>query len=77
VITDVVVEDMGVKDKVPKFKMHKNIPLHIQELKCEKCIYELEDHVGEKTLGSNLPPKLGLAKGTHFASFCNRLLGGT
>jgi hypothetical protein len=37
-------------------------------------IYELEDLDGEKALGSNLPPKLGLTKRTLLASFPNRSL---
>jgi hypothetical protein len=40
----------------------ENILLHIQKLNYRKGIYELENHVGEKTLNSNLPPKLGPAK---------------
>jgi hypothetical protein len=31
-------------------------------LNCGKGVYELEDHVGEEALNSNLPPKLGPIK---------------
>jgi hypothetical protein len=41
---------------VPKCKLLENIPLRIQELNYEKNVYELKDHVGEKTLSWNLPP---------------------
>jgi hypothetical protein len=46
------------KRMVLKFKLLKNIHLHIQELNYGKGIYELEDCVGEEAcLSSNLPPK--------------------
>jgi len=66
---------MWVQGKmVPKHELLKSIPLHIQELNCKKNVYELEDHVGEKALGSNLSPKLGPAKRTFLTSFLSRLL---
>ncbi len=40
----------------------KSIFLHIQGLNYGKGIYELEDHVGQKALNSNLLLKLGLVK---------------
>jgi hypothetical protein len=52
----------------------ESILLHIQELNYKKDIYELENHVGEKTLNSNLPLKLGPAKQIPLASFLNCLL---
>ncbi len=59
---------------VPKHELFESIPLHVQKLNCEKCTYELKDHVGEEALSSNLPPKLGFAKITFLASFFSRLL---
>jgi hypothetical protein len=44
---------------MPKCKLFKNIPLHVQELNYERSIYELEDHVGENALSSDWPPKHG------------------
>jgi len=35
---------------VPKCELLKSIPLHVQKLKCEKNVSELEDYVGEDTL---------------------------
>jgi hypothetical protein len=40
----------------------KNIPLHVQGLNCGEGVYELEDHVGEETLSSNLLLELGSVK---------------
>jgi hypothetical protein len=39
---------------VPKCKLLESIPLHVQELKCEKSVYELEDYVGEEALSLDL-----------------------
>ncbi len=39
---------------VPKCELFENIPLHVQELKCEKGIYELEDYVEEEALSLDL-----------------------
>jgi hypothetical protein len=38
--------------------LFKNILLHIQGLNCEKNVYELEDHVRQEALSSNLLLKL-------------------
>jgi hypothetical protein len=41
------------------------VKLEMHELYClnyGKGVYELEDPIGEEAQGSNLPPKLGLAK---------------
>jgi hypothetical protein len=54
---------------VPKHELLKSIPLHIQEQNYGKDVYELEDHVGEKTFSSNLSPKFGPT--TPFANFLN------
>ncbi len=54
---------------MPKLEMHE-----LYCLNCRKGVYELEDHVGEEALVSNLLPKLGLAKKTLPTSFPNRLL---
>jgi hypothetical protein len=43
---------------VPKRKVFKNIPLHVQGLNYGKGVYELEDRVGEEALSSNLPLEL-------------------
>jgi hypothetical protein len=48
--------------------------LHIEKLNYEKGIYEMGDHVGEKALNLNLPPKLRLAKKNPPTIFPNRLL---
>jgi hypothetical protein len=47
---------------LPKYMLLKSIFLHIQGLNYGKGIYELEDHVGQKALNSNLLLKLGLVK---------------
>jgi len=47
---------------VQKRKLFKNIPLHVQGLNYGKGVYELEDHVGEKALSSNLLLALGSIK---------------
>jgi hypothetical protein len=39
---------------VPKCELLESIPLHVQELKCEKGVYELEDYVGEEALNLDL-----------------------
>jgi hypothetical protein len=63
---------MWVQEKmVLKHELLNNIPLHIQEQNFGKDIYELEDHVGEEVLSSNLPPKLGLVRKILFTSFPN------
>jgi hypothetical protein len=59
---------------VPKLKMHENIPPHIQKQNYEKCIYELEDPIREEALGSNLSPKLGLAKKNSSCKFSQSLV---
>jgi hypothetical protein len=59
---------------VPKHKLFKSIPLHVQKLNCGVSVYELEDHVGEKTLNLQLPPKLGLTKKTPLIGFPSCLL---
>jgi hypothetical protein len=64
-------------EMVPKHELFKNISLHTQELNSEKNIYELKNHAREKTLSSNLPLKLGLAKKSPFTSFLSHLLEST
>jgi hypothetical protein len=59
---------------MPKCKLFKNIPLHVQELNCERNIYELEDHVGEYTLSSDWPPKHGPTTRIFPTSFYSCLL---
>jgi hypothetical protein len=54
---------------VPKCTLLESIPLHVQKLNCGVNVYELEDHVGEKTLNLLLPPKLGLAIKTPIVGF--------
>jgi hypothetical protein len=70
----VVLEDVGLRENGVKRKLLENIPLHTQEQKCGTNIYELEDHVGEEGLSSNLMLKLGFAKKNPFASFLSYLL---
>lgn len=59
---------------VPKRELFENIPLRIRKFNYEKNVYELEDHVEEKALSSNLLPKVGLARKTCLASFFSCLL---
>ncbi len=47
---------------VPKRKLPQSILLHEERLNYEADVYELEDHVGEKGLNLNWPPKLGPVK---------------
>jgi hypothetical protein len=70
----VMSKDVDAKKMVLGRELFKNIPLHIYELICEKCIYELEDHVGEEALSLNLSPKLELIRKILLASFPNHLL---
>jgi len=50
-------EEKCVGIMVLKLEMHELYCLNYREN-----VYELEDPIGEKTQGSNLPPKLGLTK---------------
>jgi hypothetical protein len=59
---------------VPKCVLFENIFLHIQGLNCGKCVYELEDHVGQEALSLNLLPKLRLVKKIPHTCFPNHLL---
>jgi hypothetical protein len=43
---------------VQKHKLFENISLHVQRLNYREGIYELEDHVGEEALSSNLSLEL-------------------
>jgi hypothetical protein len=45
---EVVSEYVNAKEMVPKHELLENIPLHVQELNCEKNVYELKDHIGER-----------------------------
>ncbi len=49
---------------VPKHKLLKSIPLHVQESNYKEGVYELEDNFGEETLSLDLPLKLEFAKNT-------------
>jgi hypothetical protein len=59
---------------VIEHELLESIIMHIQELNYEKCIYELEYHVGEEALKSNLPPKFGPTKRIPLVGFLNCLL---
>jgi hypothetical protein len=59
---------------VPKPILFKNILLHIQGLNCEKCVYELEDHVGQEAFNLNWLLKLGLVKKIPLVGFPDCLL---
>jgi len=50
---EMVSKNAGAKKMVPKHKLPKSIPLHIQELNYKANVYELEDHVGEERLSIN------------------------
>jgi hypothetical protein len=65
------------KKMVPKHELFESVSLHVQKLNYEKKNYELEDHVGEKALSSNLPLKLGPVKKKFPIHFINRLLKNT
>jgi hypothetical protein len=62
------------KKMVIEHELLESIILHIQELNYEKCIYDLEYHVGEEALKSNLPPKFGRTKKIPLVGFLNCLL---
>jgi hypothetical protein len=47
----------------------KTIPLHVQKLNYKKNVYELEAHVGEKELRSNLSSKLKPIRRNYYVSF--------
>jgi hypothetical protein len=64
-----------MKEKmVLECKLFKSIPLHVLGLNFGKCVYELEDRVGEEALSSNLPPKLGPIKIIFLVGFLSHLL---
>jgi len=52
----------------------KIILLHIQGLHCGEGIFDMEDHVGQEALSSNLLPKLEFVKKYPPTSFPNHLL---
>jgi hypothetical protein len=54
---------------VLEHKLLKIFPLHVQGLNYGKCIYELEDHVEEEALNSNLLSKLRPIKKNSFYRF--------
>ncbi len=68
---------MGVKDNGVKHELFDSIPLHVQGLNCGEGVYELEDHVGEEALSSNLPLELRPIKIIPLVDFLNRLLKNT
>ncbi len=55
---------------MPKCELLNNISLHVQKLK----FYQVDDHVGEKTLSSDLLLKFRPGKKPHPTSFPNCLL---
>jgi len=59
---------------VPKCMLFENILMHIQGLNFAKGVYELEDHVGQEALSSNLLSKLGFVKKVFPTCFPNHLL---
>ncbi len=59
---------------VLKYELFKSILIHVQGLNYGESIYELEDHVGEETLNSNLPFKLGPINWIILIGFPNHLL---
>ncbi len=59
---------------VPKRKLFESIPLHVWKLNNGVNVYELKNHVGEKTLSLQLPPQLGFAKKTPLVGFPSCLL---
>jgi hypothetical protein len=65
----VVSEDVGAQKMVPKHKLFKNIPLHIQKLNYRKNIYELEEHVGEEAYELELVAKTWACKKNSFCKF--------
>jgi hypothetical protein len=62
------------KKMVLKGMLFKIILLHVQGLHYREGIFDLEDHVGQKALSSDLLLKLGLIKKIPLASFPNHLL---
>ncbi len=61
------------KKMVLELELLESIILHIQKLNYEKNIYELEYHVGEEAMNSNLPPKFGPIKRISLVGFFNYL----
>jgi hypothetical protein len=70
----VISKDVSAKEYSIRAWTFESIILYIQELNYEKNIYELEYHVGEKALNSNLSPKFGPTKRIPLKSFLNYLL---
>ncbi len=69
-----VSKDLGVGENGAKAWVVIEYSLACPIIKLQKNIFELGDHVREKALNLNLPPKLGLVKNTPLASFPNHLL---
>jgi hypothetical protein len=64
-----------VQEKMlPKCVLLDSILLHIQGLNYKEDVYELENHVGQGALSSNLFLKLGPMKRIPFIGFPNCLL---
>jgi hypothetical protein len=56
------VKDVGAREMVLEHVLFKIIFLHIQGLHCREGIFDLEDHVGQEALSSNLLPKIRFVK---------------
>jgi hypothetical protein len=55
-------KDVGVREMVLEHVLFKIILLRIQGLHCGEGIFDLEDHVEQEALSSNLLPKIGFVK---------------
>ncbi len=56
---------------MPKCKLFKITPLHVQKLNYKEGVYELGDHVGDEALSLGLLLKFRPAKKTPTTSFPN------
>ncbi len=59
---------------MPKHMLLESIFLHVQGLNYKESVYELEDHVGQEALSSNLLLNLGLVKKIPSIGFLNHVL---
>ncbi len=58
-IVEATSKAVGARDNGAKAQVAQKYTLHIQELNCEKSIYELDDHIREMALNLDLLLKLG------------------
>ncbi len=69
-----VLEDVGVGENVAKMCVTWEYSLAHPRINCREGVYELEDHVGQEALNSNLLLRFGHVKRIPFIDFPNYLL---